>query len=388
MTSLFDRCFRKVGITVLGLYARIKFNTRCSVQEEPPKGALILCNHTMMWDFANLVWAMFPRSDQRFVTTSVSYDKTRFSRWAFKHLGMIRKNQGATDLASVKEMMKAAREGGSVVIYASGMLSFDGRPAVNVLPGTGSLPKLLRTDVYAALTHGGFLTSPRYSHEKMRGRIDLEIKRIYTAEEASRLSAEQMQQGINEALNFNDWDWQEKNRVPFKRLDSVRNLSRTLYMCPACRKEGVIAEGKHLLRCTHCGLTARRDRYGFFSSDNSDCPKRMDKWVDLELEQIRQQLAEEDFALYSSVTAYARPQNQSEEVRCLGRGELRMTRSDLCFTGGSEDLRFRFTDFQFIILDDIKSLLINTDKTNCRFEFDDPRLVTKWFFVHRELRGL
>ncbi|MBQ6646793.1 MAG: 1-acyl-sn-glycerol-3-phosphate acyltransferase [Clostridia bacterium] len=388
MTSRFDRAFRKFAITVLGVYARLRFNTHKIVTDEPPKGALILCNHTMLMDFANLLWAMFPRSDQRFVATSVVYDRSKLNQWAFKHLGLIRKNQGATDLTSLKEMMKAAKEGGSVVIYAAGMLSFDGRPAIDVLPGTETLPRLMRTDVYAAVTHGGFLTSPRYSHKVSRGRIEIELKRICTAQEAASLSKEELRQRINEALSFNDWDWQEAHRVPFHGIKSVKKLSRTLYMCPACHGEGTLLEKGNTLTCSRCGLSARRDKYGFFSSENPACPTRVDKWADLEREEIKRQLESEDFALRAPVTLYERQQNSSEDLHCAGTGELTMDRESLRFEGKESSLCFGFSDFQFLMLDDVNSLIINTDKKNYRFAFDDPRLVTKWFFVHRELRGL
>ena len=388
MTSRFDHAFRKFAITVLGVYARLRFNTHKIITEEPPKGALILCNHTMLLDFANLLWAMFPRSDQRFVTTSVTYDRSKLHRWAFSHLGMIRKNQGTADLASVKEMMKAAREGGSVVIYASGMLSFDGRPAVKALPGTGSLPRLLRTDVYAALTHGGFLTSPRYSHKVSRGRIEIELKRICTAEEASHMTADELQSRINEALNFNDWDWQEARRVPFRGIKSVKQLSRTLYMCPACRKEGTMTEDGNILKCSSCGMSAKRDKYGFFASENAACPSRVDRWVDLEIDEIRNQLAREDFALRSRAALYVREQTAGAEPVRADAGELSMDKNGLYFKGAQQELSFSFSDFQFVVLDDVSSLIINTDKKSYRFEFEDPRLVTKWFFVHRTMREL
>lgn len=388
MTSRFDRAFRKIAITVLGLYARLRFNTRRIVTEEPSKGALILCNHTMLLDCANLLWAMFPRSDQRFVITSVTYDRTKLNQWAFRHLGLIRKNQGATDLSSVKEMMKAAREGGAVVIYASGMLSFDGRPAVKALPGTESLPRLLRTDVYAAVTHGGYLTSPRYSHKVSRGRIEIELKRICTAEEAASLSKEELQNRINAALDFNDWDWQEARRVPFRGIKKVDKLSRVLYMCPACRREGVLTEEGNVLRCTACGLSAVRDKYGFFSSENSACPARVDRWVDLETDEIRRQLESDDFELKEHVTLYERAQNSSGEPVSKGKGELKLSKQALSFRGEGEQLDFTFSDFQFMMLNDIDSIIINTDKKNYRFAFEDPRLVDKWFFAHRAMRDL
>ena len=388
MTSRFDRAFRKFAITLLGVYARVRFNTHKIITDEPPKGALIVCNHTMIWDYGNLLWAMFPRSDQRFVATAVEYDRSKLTSWVFRHLGIIRKNQGAADLQCVREMMKASREGGTVVIYAQGMLSHDGREAVNALPGMGALPRLLQCDVYTAVTHGGFISHPRYSKKYHRGRVDIELKRLYTAEEVKKLTAEEMQKGINDALSFNDWDWQEQNKVPFRHMKNTKKLTRRLYMCPGCKREGTLLEKRGRLVCSECGLSAARDRYGFFHSENPACPARMDKWVDMELAEIQKALEKDDFCLTDTVTLYERAQNSGEEYRCVGKGTLTLTKTDIRFQGEREERRLGFDAFQFMIMNDRESLIINTDKNNYRFSFEDERFIIKWFWAHKLIKGL
>ena len=387
MGAKFDRGFRHFAVTLLTAIAKLKFNTKRVSTEEVTPGALIMCNHTSVWDFANLLYTMYPRHDMRFLATSVHYDKNKVVHSLFKHLGLIRKNQGSNDLQSVKEMMKASRAGDPVIIYAAGMTSFDGRQAWEPLPGIGSMPKLLKTDVFVGLSHGSFISAPRYCHKTYRGRVDFELKRLYTAEEAARLSADELQQGISRAIRFNDWDWQEEYMVPFRHMKNLKNLSRTLYMCPACGREGEIIEKRGRLVCKACGMEARRDRYGFFSSESPACPKRMDKWVDLEISAIKRELEKENFALESEVTLFSRPENTTEKYVCGGKGRLRLTKEGLVFEG-EETLRYDLNAFQFLILSDTNTIILNADHKNIRFVFEDTRLITKWFFAHRAITGI
>ena len=388
MTSRFDRVFRKVAISLIAAMAKVKFSAVKQVKDMPTDGSLILCNHTSIWDFGYLIYSMFPCSHQRFLATAVHFDKSRFIRTVFTHLGMIRKNQGSRDLQSVKDMLKASREGGIVVIYPAGMTSFDGRPAWEPLPGIGSMPKLIKSDVYAAVAHGGFISYPRYAHRCFRGRVEVELKRLYTTEEAASLKPDELQAGIAKALYFNDWDWQEAKRVPFKHMKDMRNVSRTLYMCPACKCEGEMREGKGSLTCKKCGFSAKRDKYGFFSSSDPTCPARMDRWVDLETEKLKEELQRDDFALTQEATFFLRPQNSVEEFEDLGKGVLTLTKRGLSFKGEKQSVELGLSDFQFLMLSDTDRLIVNTDQYNYRFVFTDVRLMTKWFFAHRLMAGI
>ncbi len=381
----FDMAFRMFAVTLISVASKIRYRTRRLSGEKPSKGALLVCSHSSISDYFYDIYALYPRADMRFLATAVHYDKSKFVSAVFRHLGMIRKNQGARDLQSIKEMIKASREGGMVVVYAAGMTSFDGRPGWSALPGIGSLPKLLKSDVYTAVAHGGFISHPRYG-AKHRGRVEVEIKRLYTADEAAKLDAAQLQDGINKAIYFNDWDWQAIKKQRFSRMKRTENLSRTLYMCPECGAEGEMGEENGLLRCKRCGYAARRDKYGFFAPENGKGPTRMDEWADMEIARVKKELESDAFSLSARATLYSRRQNRAEQYACAGEGELSFTKAGLRFKGEAEELVLPLSAFQFFVYDDIRSIIINTEEMNYRFEFADPRLITKWYFADRLLQ--
>ncbi len=386
----FDRSFRHLAVFVISLLVKIKFRVRATVVDMPEPGALILGNHTCIWDFGFLLYAFKQRADERFVATSVQFDKSRFFTWAFRHLGIIRKQQGASDLQSVREMMRASKEGGWVVLYPAGMTSFDGRQAGNALPGTGQLPKLLRTGVYTAIVNGGFLSAPRYLKGSLRGRVEITVKRLLSAEEAAKLSADEIQARVNEALRFNDWDWQEKNRVPFKGIQKMDGVWRQLYYCPECGQEGAIKQGKGTLYCEKCHFSALRDEYGFFHREGKTgpCPSRMDEWTDMELTALRKNLEDPGYALSQNGVRYMTKPEGASQATNVDSGEMRLSRGGLDFDGQSgHSLHFGINDFQFLISDDISTLRLNTGGMSHLFYFADPSLMNKWIFMHQILKG-
>lgn len=380
----FDRFLRRLAVWGSGHLSQWKFNSQVDIVDQPVPGSLIVGNHTSIWDFAHLLRALMPRYDERFLATGVQFDKSRFRAWLFRHAGIIRKNQGATDVKCVRELMAAVKDGGMPVVYAQGMTSFDGRPGWRALNGTGALAKLLRCDVYACVVHGGFMSRPRYI-APARGRVDVEIKRLYTKEEVATLKTEELQKGIDEAIDFNDWDWQEREKVPFKRITRVKNLTKVLYKCPACLREGELKESKYEISCPACGFSCRRDDYGFFYGSDA-CPRRMDEWVDMEIASAREEAARPDFMLREEMSCAYFRENTKDKPKSLGPGTLKLSREGLEFKGADGVRTIPMDDFLFLVLDDINAIMVNTQSGFYRFEFKDTRLINKWFFCHRLMK--
>ena len=382
MVRGFDYCFQRFAIWLISILARVLFRARRQVLDRPQGGCLLFCNHTSIWDFADLLYAVKPRAHFRFVATNEQFEKSRLFAWVLTHLGLIKKHQGAQDLNCVREIIKAVRAGETVAIYASGMTSFDGRQAWDALPGAGTLAHMLKCPVYTALIEGGFMSSPRYAHRRFKGRVDISVRRLLTGEESAALSAQEIQTRVNAALNFNEWDWQEKNRVPFKPFKDLRGITNVLYTCPACGGEYTLGIKGARIECA-CGFSAERDAYGFFTSDNPACPRRMDRWADMEYAALRRVIEEGKLELTASAELSVKQDAGAYAPR--GKGLLRFTNEALTFTGENESLRFAPDKFQFMVLNDIDRLRFTAEGKSYSFVFSDTRVIDKWFFAHRIL---
>lgn len=386
LRGAFQRAFRAFAVGVISLLARALFGARvCADGGAIDDNALFLCAHESVWDFAFLIYALRPRR-VRFVATSIEFEKSRFTAWLLTSLGVIQKKQGATDISCVRQMVRAAREGDVVAVYPAGMTSCDGRPAWKMQPGTGKLARLMGASVYAATPRGAFLSHPRYAHTLHRGRVDVYIQRLFTAEEARKTPPEAIQAAAERALAFDEWRWQAKERVRFHALNRARGVTRALYMCPHCGMYGGMRELSNAVTCDVCGMRAEIDEYGFFRATRNTCTRRMDKWVDMELDKLRQELAADDFALYAPVTL-KRPRAKAPGYETADEGELRLTKTELRFSSKTQTLSWTFADFQYLVMNDVDFLHINAVNGAYRFVFADPRPIMRWFFAHRMLVG-
>lgn len=377
----FKRVVKAVIFFLFRLISRVGLNAHVHFEGEKPSGnAVFFGNHTHMFDFMHLSLALKPHKPH-FVVRAREFNRNKFYTWFLPILGLIPKLQGAMDLVAVRTIINTVKSGEPVVVYPEAMTSFDGRNAWKPMQGTGMLARMLGVDIYAAVINGGFLTMPRFGGFH-RGRVDITIKRIMTADEAKKASPDQIQAAIADALSFNDWDWQEKNNKRFWGISSVKRLTRYLYVCPACRKRNTLEARKNTLVCSACGFKVTRDAYGFFHSKSDQCPGRLDAWTDIMLEEIREDMKKDDFALCQTVEIQHKPVSEKTYVSG-GKGELVLNKNGLSFKG-SEEHEWKFDSFQFFVLNDVDFIEINTTQKSFRFIFDDPRDMYRWFFTHRE----
>ncbi|MBQ1255821.1 MAG: 1-acyl-sn-glycerol-3-phosphate acyltransferase [Clostridia bacterium] len=377
----FKRVVKAVIFFLFRLISRVGLNAHVHFEGEKPSGnAVFFGNHTHMFDFMHLSLALKPHKPH-FVVRAREFNRNKFYTWFLPILGLIPKLQGAMDLVAVRTIINTVKSGEPVVVYPEAMTSFDGRNAWKPMQGTGMLARMLGVDIYAAVINGGFITMPRFGGFH-RGRVDITIKRIMTAGEAKKASPDQIQAAIADALSFNDWDWQEKNNKRFWGISSVKRLTRYLYVCPACRKRNTLEARKNTLVCSACGLKVTRDAYGFFHSKSDQCPGRLDAWTDIMLEEIREDMKKDDFALCQTVEIQHKPVSEKTYVSG-GKGELVLNKNGLSFKG-SEEHEWKFDSFQFFVLNDVDFIEINTTQKSFRFIFDDPRDMYRWFFTHRE----
>lgn len=381
LSTAFKRAVKAVIFFLFRLISRVGLNTHVHFEGEKPQGnAIFFGNHTHMFDFMHLSLALKPYKPH-FVVRAREFNRNKFYTWFLPILGLIPKLQGAMDLVAVRTIVNTVKSGEPVVVYPEGMTSFDGRPGWQPMHGTGMLARMLGVDIYVAVINGGFLTMPRFGGFH-RGRIDITIRRLFTADEARKASPDAIQKAITEALNFNDWIWQEENRKRYWGIRSIKRLTRFLYVCPNCKKHHSIVRKGAALVCTGCGLTVKRDKYGFFHAENGACPKRLDQWSDIMLDEIREDIQKDSFALTQTVEIQTKPVQDKTYVSG-GKGELTLTKNGLFFKG-SESHEWNFDAFQFFVLNDVDFIEINTAHQCFRFIFDDPRDMYRWFFTHRE----
>lgn len=213
--------------------------------------ALVLAPHTAEFDPFLIGYAIYPNRPNFVV--SAHFMAIPKIRRIFRLLHVIPKRMFSADPTTILNIGRARREGNVVVLFPEGRLPCSGH-SVPVTAGTDALIARLGVDVYVATCNGAYLTFPKWSKQKRRGRIRIEIQRVFTAGELPALTGEEVRARLSAAIAHNDEAAMQgtvyRCKAPAEGVDGI------LYRCPACGGELTLSAEGDTVSCS-CGHTAR-----------------------------------------------------------------------------------------------------------------------------------
>ena len=125
--------------------------------------------------------------------------------------------------------------------------------------------------VYSLRISGMHIALPKWNMSLPRAsRVELKVSRLFTALQLDTQSMAELYPQIVDALYFNDYDWQQKNRIKSFRPRCAEGLEQLLYSCPKCNEEFTMRSKGNTLWCLHCGNAVNMDEYGFLSAAKKD----------------------------------------------------------------------------------------------------------------------
>lgn len=302
-------------------------------KDEP---CLILMNHSCFTDM-EMVWKLFGDRSYSIVCTR---DAMVGKNWLMRLFGCITTTKYITDLPLVQDMVYAVRKlNSSVVMYPEAMYSFDG--TATVLPD--SLPKclkLLNVPVIMVRTHGAFLRDPLYNGLQLRKtKITADVEYLLSPEDIKAKSAKELKDILDEAFTFDDFRYQQENKIRIKEKFRADGLNRVLYKCPHCMTEGKMIGKGIRLTCEHCGNAYELTEYGFLKAAKGET--KMDHvpdWYQWQRDCVREEIENGTYLLDEDVDIY-----MMVDAKCLykiGDGHLRHTKEGFHLTGGDGNLDY------------------------------------------------
>ena len=212
---------------------------------------LVLAPHTAEADPFLIGLALYPHRPN-FVVSAHFLSNPKIRR-IFRLLHVIPKRMFSADPSTILNIKRAKNEGNIVVLFPEGRLPCSGH-SVPIAAGTDSLVHRLGVDVFVVTCHGAYLSFPKWSPERRRGRIRIEVKRLFTAAEAAALPEEEVRARLSAAISHNDEAAMAGVRYICK--NPAKGVDGILYRCPVCGGEGCLsAEGSHIT-CT-CGASVK-----------------------------------------------------------------------------------------------------------------------------------
>lgn len=218
---------------------------------------ILISNHTSRMDYIFTGIPALPNT-YNFVAGYNEFFRSHL-KGVFGLLNVIPKKNFTPDFYTIKEVTRILKSGGNIVIYPEGMNSISGANQP-VAIGTGKFLKMFKVPVYYSYIKGGHLTCPKYTLNESPGHVEVTIGRMFTPEDLERLTAEEIEDILNDKLYHDDYRWNKIHKHKYdtkgKAADGLHDL---LFWCPKCGKQLTMHSENNIIKCLNCGNGATID---------------------------------------------------------------------------------------------------------------------------------
>ena len=241
--------------------------------------AIVVATHTSDEDHIISALTLYPVRPNYIVSEHFMHNPSTAKLLKLMHV--IPKKMFTPDVSTIKNIMRAKKEKGVIVIFPEGRLSCYGH-TVPVTDGTAELIKKLGVDLYAWKAEGAYLTFPKWRDkgDSRPGKINASIKLLLSADEVQNKDVSEIREITEKAILHDDELAMEG--VEYISEDISRGADRILFKCPLCLKEGTITAGENHIRC-ECGLDATLDSHYRLSGAPFS---RINEWFEWQQESI------------------------------------------------------------------------------------------------------
>ena len=289
----------QILIRILSMFdlipAKFTYQTHGMEKIGKKEPCLILMNHSSFMDLEIASHIFFPKR-YGIVTTSDGFIGP-LMRWLMPLLGCIPTQKFVSDLSLIKNMQYMLKEKKtSVLMFPEAGYSFDG--TATVLPKKmGILLKKLDVPVVTVITQGAYFRQPLYNDlQKRKVKVRADVTCLFTREELKTLSVAELDERLEEQFTFDNFRWQQENKMVIDEPFRADGLNRLLYKCPHCGTEGKM-EGKGIqLTCHQCGVVYELTELGYLKSD-SPIFTHVPDWFNWQRQEVRKELEDGTYNL-------------------------------------------------------------------------------------------
>lgn len=332
---------------------------------DPKEPCLILMQHSSFIDLTIAEYIFYPRPINIICTSDAFVGKY----WLMKHIGCVPTHKFVTNSRLVQQIRDLFhRQKSSVLIYPEASYTFDG--TCTPLPESlGGMVKLLRRPVVIVNTHGAFARDPLYNNLQVR-KVDVSADVTYalTPEDIKAMSTDEINEAIRKYFSFDNFRWQQENKIRIDEPFRADYLNRVLYKCPNCGHEGAMKGKGTDLNCGHCGKEWTLDEYGYLrAKDGVDIFDHIPDWYAWEREMVRREILDGKYSMDLDVDICTLVNDR--KLYSIGSGRLVHNRDGFELTGCDGKLHYTrkpmasyslYSDFNWYEVGDV--ICIGDDK--------------------------
>ncbi len=232
---------------------KTRFKAKIVKKNKLPKPPYIyLSTHASMIDFYMALMINFPH--RPYWISTVEEFIPRF--FIFRRIGVLAKRKFTNDPKSAMKYLEVLKKKKILIIYPEARYSFMGEEE-RIDKSLGRFIKTANVPVVLNIAHGDYLYCPQWSDRKLRkiGPIISEVETIISKNELETMSANDIQERIEEKFHISEEDWMRRKNIRNTYENRAVGLHRILYKCPHCGTEFEMSSESHFLKCDHCGAT-------------------------------------------------------------------------------------------------------------------------------------
>ena len=265
---------------------------------------MVLSNHMAFIDFELTAMATFPHR----VNNVVALDGFHQRPWLMELIGAIGTRKFTNDIHLVKSIYKSLRRGDVLCMYPEARYSPAG--VTSYIPDSvGMLVKRSKVPVVAIVHRGNYLYAPFWNfRQKRKAPLHTTATQILTPDDIAKMSVEEINARIREALTYDDYAYQKEEGILIKEPFRAEGLHKVLYQCPHCMAESKMATEGAELFCTECGKRWYLEENGSLRALEGETEfERVPDWFLWEREQVKKQIESGEYSFSDEVDVYSQP---------------------------------------------------------------------------------
>ena len=264
----------------------------------------MLSNHMYFIDFELAAMGTLPHR----VNNVVSIDGYYRRPWLMELIGAICTRKYTRDMHLIKSINRVIKRGDILSMYPEARYSPCG--VTSYIPDAlGKLIKLNKAPVVAVVHHGNYLHSPFWNFRKKRKvPFHTTMTQILTSEQVKAMSADEINEVVKKALEYDDHRYQKENGILIKEEFRAEGLHKVLYQCPHCLTESKMNSKGSEIFCTACNKRWTLNEDGTLLAQSGETEfSHIPDWFRWERTQVEKQIESGEYNFNDDVEVYAFP---------------------------------------------------------------------------------
>ena len=341
---------------------------------KPPKDLkgpyLVIGNHSTAFDGFFMAFTM--PGPLYFVVSDMLMSIKYLSKVMKFLIGPIAKSKYRSDMETIRDMKRIISEGGNIGLFPEGNSTFSGE----LMPMPFVIAKLIKKfqiPVVFYTVEGGYLSKPRWSRHKRRGRIQGRISRVWRPEAFKDLTAEEIYTSVRETLTVDEF----KGDVFFKSKRKAEDLESAYFICPSCGAIETLVSSKDDCWCEHCDFHVRMNAYGHFENmGGTSYHETTVPWYHDQLARLERWLGSksEDALIFENAHEKVLKVERSKNRHFVGHATMRLYKDHMAFDFESgERERFELKDINCAVQQKNKLIIHNYALSKTYFLLSHPK---------------